>query len=242
MTYGFWTETLQWTLAAVGVWLMSGTAMNFSTSPNWYVRGWDFPRIFVALLALVVGGAWAWLCAWHWWDDAFLVGISAVAGVQVWNIYPYTPLGGQQVKRAGRGDPDAARPDRSPSTLRMVATNVLMENDEHEKWRRVVTAADPDLILAVEVNDALARGDAAAGKGLPPRRRRAPREPLRHGAAQPPAAGRAAHPTRRAGRHAVDPRGRADARRHPGPPLRPAPQPARAAGQSGLARPATRNW
>ena len=152
MTYGFWLEALQWTLALVGAWLMSGTAINFSTSPNWYVRGWDFPRNFTAALAIAVGGLWAWLCAWQWWDWAFLLGLLAVVGVQVWNIYPYTPLASKQVFETDRPTRTNAG-DRPRNHLRMVATNVLMENGEHEKWRDVVTAADPDLILAVEVDD-----------------------------------------------------------------------------------------
>jgi hypothetical protein len=38
-------EILQWTLALAGVWLISGTLMNFSSHPHWYIRGWDFPRV-----------------------------------------------------------------------------------------------------------------------------------------------------------------------------------------------------
>ena len=40
-----------------------------------------------------------------------------------------------------------------PTSIRLVATNVLMENRAFEKWREVVRAADADVILAVEVDD-----------------------------------------------------------------------------------------
>src|SRR5688500_11228921 len=39
-------------------------------------------------------------------------------------------------------------------SIRLVATNVLMENREFDRWRGVIRAADPDIILAVEVDDA----------------------------------------------------------------------------------------
>ena len=41
-------EILKWTLALAGVWLVSGTLMNFSSHPHWYIRGWDFPRVIAA--------------------------------------------------------------------------------------------------------------------------------------------------------------------------------------------------
>ena len=139
-------EILQWTLALAGVWLVSGTLMNFSSHPHWYIRGWDFPRVFAAGLALIVAAAWAWTCDWQWWDWVFLASLAGVVGVQVWNIYPYTPLARQQVLRT-------ERMVDLPTSIRLVATNVLMENREFDKWREVIRAADADVILAVEVDD-----------------------------------------------------------------------------------------
>jgi endonuclease/exonuclease/phosphatase (EEP) superfamily protein YafD len=90
--------------------------------------------------------AWAWTCDWRWWDEVFLASLAGVVAVQVWNIYPYTLLAREQVRRTER--PEGAR-----ITIRLVATNVLMENRQFDKWREVVRAADPDVILAVEVDD-----------------------------------------------------------------------------------------
>src|SRR5918999_1845608 len=74
-------EILQWTLALAGVWLISGTLMNFSSHPHWYIRGWDFPRVLTAGLALIVAAAWAWICDWQWWDWVFLASLVGVVGV-----------------------------------------------------------------------------------------------------------------------------------------------------------------
>ena len=144
-------EILQWTLALLGVWLVSGTLINFSSHPHWYIRGWDFPRVFTAGLALLVAVGWACISEWAWWDWLFLASLTGVVGVQVWNIYPYTPLARQQVLHT----------DRSvdlPTSMRLVATNVLMENRQFDKWREVIRAADADVILAVEVDDAWMEG------------------------------------------------------------------------------------
>ena len=145
-------EILQWTLALTGVWLISGTLLNFSSHSHWYVRGWDFPRVFAAGLALIVAAAWAWTCLddWRWWDGVFLALLAGVVGVQVWNIYPYTPLARPQVLRSGRGD--------DVPSISLVATNVLIENRAFDQWREVIRAAHADVILAVEVDDAWMEG------------------------------------------------------------------------------------
>ncbi|MCD6042153.1 MAG: Endonuclease/Exonuclease/phosphatase family protein [Burkholderiales bacterium] len=86
------------------------------------------------------------MCDWQWWDWAFLALLAGVIAVQVWNIYPYTPLAREQVLRTGRTDD-------LPTSIRLVATNVQMENREFDRWREVIRAADADVILAVEVDD-----------------------------------------------------------------------------------------
>jgi hypothetical protein len=88
LTFGI----LHWALAATGVWLITGTLLNFSSHPHWYIRGWDFPRVLTAALAAIVAAAWAWTSDgdWRWWEAVFLVSLVGVVGIQVWNIYPYT--------------------------------------------------------------------------------------------------------------------------------------------------------
>jgi endonuclease/exonuclease/phosphatase (EEP) superfamily protein YafD len=102
--------------------------------------------VLTATLAIIIGAVWAWVCDWQWWDWAFLVLLAGVVAIQVWNIYPYTRLARPQVLRTDRSQPR--------TSIRLVATNVLMENREFDKWREVIRAADADVILAVEVNEA----------------------------------------------------------------------------------------
>src|SRR5687767_15985849 len=80
-------------LMLVAFWLISGTLLNFSKHPHWYIRGWDFPRTFVAGLATAVGVLYAALFHKGWWDWALLGGLAFVIARQLYLIFPYTPLG-----------------------------------------------------------------------------------------------------------------------------------------------------
>jgi endonuclease/exonuclease/phosphatase (EEP) superfamily protein YafD len=181
-------EILQWTLALAGLWLVSGTLLNFSSHPHWYIRGWDFPRVVTAALALVVAAAWAWTCDWQWWDWVFLASLAGVVVIQVWNIYPYTPLARQQVLRTERGDD-------VPTSLRLVATNVQMEHREFDKWRDVISAADADVILAVEVDDTwMERAVRPLIADWPHVIGEPAGQPLRHGDAEPAGTGEPGDP------------------------------------------------
>jgi endonuclease/exonuclease/phosphatase (EEP) superfamily protein YafD len=139
------TSLLRGFLILLGVWVVSGTVLNLSRHPHWYVRGWDFPRLVIAGLGLLAGVpyvAFFWTGAWY--DSAFVGALALSVAWQVYNIVPYTPLGRRPVKRARRPSPDR--------TFRLVISNVLIENTQYDRWLSVVTAPDPDLILAVEVD------------------------------------------------------------------------------------------
>jgi endonuclease/exonuclease/phosphatase (EEP) superfamily protein YafD len=133
-------------LTLLAVWLISGTLLNLSKHPHWYVRGWDFPRVFTMLLAGGVAAAFGVLFHSVWWHWAMLAGLAFVIARQIYLIFPYTPLAPKEVKRSTQPWGD--------DCLRLVISNVLMENTEHDLWMRVIRETDPDVIVAVEVNDA----------------------------------------------------------------------------------------
>lgn len=117
-----------------------------SRNAHWFVRGWDFPRPLIAGLAALSGGAYAALFYdGRGADGAFLSIIAGCVGWQILRIVPYTPLAPVTVQ-------DAETPT-SDTTLRIVASNVQQENTAYERWLQVVRRANPDLILAAEVDD-----------------------------------------------------------------------------------------
>lgn len=134
-------------LVGFGLWLISGTALGLTRSPHWYVRGWDFPRVLIAALALGCGVAYrALVFQDRPWEMAFLAGLGAVIAYQASRTVAFTPLARKQVQDA--------RPGATEARLRLAISNVLMENRDHARWLSVVAAADPDVVVALEVDDA----------------------------------------------------------------------------------------
>jgi endonuclease/exonuclease/phosphatase (EEP) superfamily protein YafD len=144
------TTILHLLLAVVGTLIVGGTLLNFSKHPHWFVRLWDFPRVFVAAVAAAVGVTYLALFRETAWDVAAIVGLGFVVVRQLYLVWPYTPLGKKAVVRSDKPP--------GPDSFRLLISNVLMENEEHDRWLRVVRQADPDVVVAVEVN---ARWDAA---------------------------------------------------------------------------------
>ena len=141
---------LQLLVAGLGLFLVGGTLLNLSNHPHWFIRGWDFPRVQGAVLLLLCGAAWGvWFFDGHWYDWAFLAALLVALVIQVRRIAPYPPLAPRQVKRV----PNKTGEHRGDN-LRVVVSNVLMQNDQRRRWLDVIGSADPDVILALEINDA----------------------------------------------------------------------------------------
>jgi endonuclease/exonuclease/phosphatase (EEP) superfamily protein YafD len=139
-------EALRWALVAFGLWLATGTAIGLSHHPHWYVRGWDFPRVLIAALALGCGVAYRVLFfTGRWPEIAFLAALGAVISYQASRIVAFTPLARKRVRPA-TGQPGDA-------SFRLAVSNILMENDRYDLWRSVIAAADPDVVVALEVDD-----------------------------------------------------------------------------------------
>jgi endonuclease/exonuclease/phosphatase (EEP) superfamily protein YafD len=144
---------LRWTAVGLGSITAAGTLISFSRSPHWFVRMWDFPRVQIATVATVAGGSYALFfnrgrpAEW-----AFLGAVGAAVAVQLREIFPYTPLHRVQVERSQRVQDPATR-----STFRLLISNVLMENEEHDRLLAVIRDEDPDVVLTVETNARWAR-------------------------------------------------------------------------------------
>lgn len=145
----------EWVTVGLGLLAVLATLISLHSSPHWAVRLWDFPRVQIALLAAAAG----FVHAVVFWDGGVLdwvvfAATAATAIWQGWKIFPYTAIAPQQVEWSKR------RPSPGPPTnasFRLLITNVLMENQQHDRLLRVIRDADPDVILAVETDHAWAR-------------------------------------------------------------------------------------
>lgn len=137
-------NALQWTLVTLGALMALGTFASLSRSPHWAVRSWDFPRLQIAVVAVVAGVGFG-ICfrdgrAWEW------VWFAAVAAAVVWQLYkiwPYTRLARTTVKVSEAAD---------GPTISLLVSNVLMENERYDALLDLVRETKPDVVLALEVD------------------------------------------------------------------------------------------
>jgi endonuclease/exonuclease/phosphatase (EEP) superfamily protein YafD len=134
---------VQLTLTVAGSALILITVLSTVRSTLWWVRAMDFPRSQVAVLLAVV------LPANVYWGANLIggtlsFGIAASLAYQCARIFPYTRLSSRQVL--------AARSADKASSIRLLASNVLMENRRTADFVALVKELDPDLILAVETD------------------------------------------------------------------------------------------
>ncbi len=139
-----------WLIAAIGILMVAGTLLSLWDHPHWFVRGWDFPRAQILSVCAVTTLLYLYFCfAQRWYDWAWVASLVGASLWQIGCIFPYTPLARCAVKDAG--------PQEQDERIRLVLSNVQLENEQCERWTQVITAADPDLILAVETDQRWAR-------------------------------------------------------------------------------------
>ena len=139
---------LRWTSVVVGLSMVAGTLLSLSRNPHWFVRGWDFPRVQIAMIASGAGALYSWCCsegAVH--DKLFLAAVLACVAWQVARIFPYTPIAPVKVQSSRRTSSETR------SRVRLLICNVQMENTAHERLLRLVRDTDPDILLAVETDE-----------------------------------------------------------------------------------------
>ncbi|WP_143537239.1 endonuclease/exonuclease/phosphatase family protein [Rubrivirga sp. SAORIC476] len=137
-------------LIALAGLIVVATALSLVRTDAWWVRMFDFPRMQLTVAAIVVValyvGSNLWLGDPSWWEWGLFAALAVAVGVQGTQMVPYTSIYPEQTVRANPAD---AAPDRR---LRLVVSNVLMENRDRDRWLEVVREADPDIIAAVETD------------------------------------------------------------------------------------------
>ena len=133
-------------LAVLAVLLAVSTLMPLSRREAWWVRGWDFPRLqlFIVALALML----AELLMLNLRNPAHgLVMLTTLACLiyQAWWIVPYTRLFRPEVNQA---DASADAADR----LCILSANVLMSNRDADRLLAQVALHQPDLLVTLETD------------------------------------------------------------------------------------------
>lgn len=133
-------------LFGVGTFLIVATLLPLIPKDNWWIRGFDFPRLQIIIISIfVIGGYLFFVQDFERMDEFLLLFLSACVFYQAYMIYPYTVLAQPQVKNQNRRD--------EYSTLSLMCSNVQMSNRKASKLKELINAHDPDILLVIETDE-----------------------------------------------------------------------------------------
>ncbi len=134
---------LAWSSAAVCVVFL--TVLPLVRSKDWWVRVFDFPRLQILVLGMLLIGLQLFRGMPTSRIRAALISMLLFSSAyQAYRIFPYTPLSVVEVESAAE--------NRDEGVIRLVTANVLMSNRDSEKYLRVLKDADPDIVLTTEAD------------------------------------------------------------------------------------------
>ncbi|WP_372723232.1 endonuclease/exonuclease/phosphatase family protein [Novipirellula sp.] len=137
--------------------LAIGSLLNLSSSPHWFIRGWDFPRL------QIVGIGWALVVVFAAFQvlqsdpsvKGTVIAVSLAIFLTLWHgfrIYPYTRLVSPQAVGTPRSYLNSDV--RDDQTVRIVFSNVEMENHDFDRWMTTMREVEPDVVVVLEADQA----------------------------------------------------------------------------------------
>ena len=128
-------------VAVFAVALVAATLLPMIRSTAWWIRMWEFPRLHLGLmLAAVLPAVWI-LTDWPF--RAIAVPVAACLVVQALRVLPFT--------RAWRRDMELAL-GIEHGDVTILASNVLMENEDTKRLAELIEAENPDAVLLMETD------------------------------------------------------------------------------------------
>ncbi len=126
--------------------LVVATLLPIVKADAWWIRIFDFPRLQILFLAVLVFAAFPFLVGYtELIQIIFLAGLTFTIAFQAFMMFPYTPFAAVQVEKSRKADPDRM--------LSILFANVLMENRKSEGLKQQIEETDPDMILLAEPDD-----------------------------------------------------------------------------------------
>jgi len=128
-------------LIAVAISLIVVSFLPMWWTDRWWVRLWDFPRLQVAALLILVG-AGLWLVSLGRWRWPLLGGTAIALAWQISHFVAYFPPYPKQV--------DSIRNCPPGRQISLLNANVLMTNREFGRLLSLVEQRKPDVVLLLE--------------------------------------------------------------------------------------------
>lgn len=129
----------------LGVLMLIPTLASLTKFDEWWVRAFDFPRIQISFLVLLVLIVTSLISPFEELWQFILTGLLTLSLIyQLVKIFPYTILAKKQVLSFKGNDPDAI--------ISVLVSNVLTTNKKYEKLIALVKRKQPDVLLALETD------------------------------------------------------------------------------------------
>ncbi|NNF16988.1 MAG: endonuclease [Gammaproteobacteria bacterium] len=135
-----------WAVSIVAFIAITWTLLPMFRHDAWWIRAFEFPRVQVTMLSLIVLATYMAVAGWRDAEDKLLIAVLCVCiGFQLTRIAKYTRLYPRQLKSATASNKE----DR----LSLLVANVLTPNRNAEALLRLIKERDPDIVLAVETDN-----------------------------------------------------------------------------------------
>ena len=137
---------LAWLLLLLAAAIVVVTVLSAVPTNEGWARVWDFPRMQIVAVGVVLLAVLLLLRAWRWgWSGLAGVSLLAVAlAYSAWRLVPYQPVYGVDMADAGRCPADAR--------LSVLVANVLQTNDGRAAMLDVLAGQDADVVVLLEVD------------------------------------------------------------------------------------------
>lgn len=122
------------------------TLIPISSSKEWYVRIFDYPRLQTFVIALIALGWYMWLYYIPGRNaNIFIAFFAAVIIVQGYKAWPFTSFAAKQVQAANLLQVDAC-------FISLYISNVLQENDKYHLTIQNIRSYQPDIVVTTETD------------------------------------------------------------------------------------------
>lgn len=136
---------LEVVILVLSILMLIPTLASLTRFDKWWIRGFDFPRIQISSLIIVIFLLnilfLSYQETWHY-VIFFLLILSFL--YQALKIFPYTPFADKQVHSFYGKDPE--------TTISLLISNVLMSNQNSRKLIDHIDEKQPDIVLTLETN------------------------------------------------------------------------------------------
>ena len=138
---------LGWLLLLLAAAIVVVTILSAVPTNEGWARIWDFPRMQILAIGLVLLAVLILLRAWRWgWSGAggVLALLTAVL-YSVWRLYPYQTVFPVDIADAAQCPANAR--------LSVLVANVLQKNEERAAMARLLAGQDADVVVLLEINE-----------------------------------------------------------------------------------------